>query len=124
MKNEKRFTAEQRLRGQAAFKNLVEKGTFARGRFFYVWAGEKSAVGIEPSARPALGVVVSKKTQARATRRNLIKRRVRESFRATQGALRPGIAILVKAREGRAIPDQEQTNRDLGELFRRTGILV
>ncbi|OQA55414.1 MAG: ribonuclease P [Candidatus Omnitrophica bacterium ADurb.Bin277] len=71
-----------------------------------------------------LGVVVNKKTQAKAIGRNKIKRRVREFFRTRQGEIRPDLALLIKAREGSAMPGKEDVEADLGELFVKTGALL
>lgn len=95
-----------------------------RGRFFYLWVARQPQVGIEPIGRPMLGVVVNKKTQAKAVGRNKIKRRVREFFRTRQGEIRPDLALLIKAREGRAMPGKEDVEADLGELFIKTGALL
>ena len=122
MKDCKRFRPDQRLRKQDSFRNLVEKGSFARGRFFYVWAApqqelqEKKGMG-----RPALGIVVNRKTQARAADRNTLKRRVREIFREKQGELKDGIAVLVKAKEGSPLPGLQAAGDDLAELFKKCG---
>jgi len=124
LKDRQKFRPEQRLRNQDSFKNLVEKGRFAKGRFFYVWtaASDKKA---DEGARltPALGVVVNKKTQALATDRNTLKRRMREVFRKRQNELKEGAAILIKAREGSPLPDFQNAEKELMELFKKTGAL-
>lgn len=114
----------QRLREQNSFKNLVEKGSFARGRFFYVWVALQQEAGIaSASGRPVVGIVVNRKTQARATDRNKLKRRAREIFRKWQNEIKNGVAVLIKAREGSILPDSQSAERELVELFKKTGAM-
>jgi ribonuclease P protein component len=122
LKHPKRFTSEQRIRGQDAFKNLVEKGRFSKGRFFYLWAGEASLLVRKTSGKPMLGVVVNKKTQASAVKRNLIKRRVREVFRSLQDSIHPETAVLIKAKETSTMPGLMEIREDLATLFKKVGI--
>jgi len=124
LKDRKRLLPDQRLRKQNTFKNLVAKGSFARGRFFCLWIASRETLQSEPAGqRPALGVVVNRKTQARATGRNKLKRRVREIFRKRQAELKENVAVLIKAREGKTIPSSQEAENDLMELFRQAGAL-
>lgn len=125
MKDRKKLRPEQRLRKQRSFKHLVEKGGFARGKFFFIWAVSQKELGENDAAesRPSLGVVVNRKTQARATARNVLKRLVREVFRIHQNELKDNIAILVKAKEGCRTPSFQEAEKDLTELFEKAGTL-
>jgi ribonuclease P protein component len=124
LKGCERLRPEQRLRKQSSFKDLVEKGSFVRGRFFYVWVAANRERKTETGAvRPAIGIVVNRKTQPLATARNTLKRRVREIFRKRQDEFKDGIAVLVKAREGSAAPEFQDAEKELMELFKKSGAL-
>ncbi len=122
MDPKKRLRLDQRLRNQAAFKNLVDTGTFARGVFFYVWAGCQDKVGQKAKKeRPVIGIIVSRRTDPRATKRNILKRRVREIFRRNQGSLKSGSACLVKTRQLKEWPSYVAMEEELLALFKKTG---
>ncbi len=69
-----------------------------------------------------LGVVVNKKTQAVAAKRNLIKRRVREVFRSLQNSIQPEAVILIKAKETPTVPGLMEIKEDLAALFKKVGV--
>jgi ribonuclease P protein component len=118
----KRLGAEQRIRRQATFKNLVEKGQFARGEYFYLWVGkrdDKGRAGLKK--KPAIGIVVSRKAEPTAIGRNLWKRRVREIFREHQAQLHPEAICLVKVRRAQTKPPFSVAEKDLVSLFKKTG---
>jgi ribonuclease P protein component len=118
----KRLGSDQRIRRQTTFKHLVERGQFARGEYFYLWVGKRS--GKEPKTpkkRPAIGIVVSRKTEPTAVGRNLWKRRVREIFREHQAQLHPEADCLVKVRRIQKRPPFSAAEKDLISLFKKAG---
>jgi ribonuclease P protein component len=118
----KRLGSDQRIRGQTTFKCLVEKGQFARGEYFYLWVGKRDDKGkAGPKKRPAIGIVVSRKTEPTATGRNLWKRRVREIFRECQAQLHPQASCLVKVRRVQTRPPFPAVEKDLVSLFKKAG---
>lgn len=122
LEQKKQLRPDQRIRKQEAFKYLVEKGIFARGEFFYLWAGTQTEIGQEAyQARPMLGMIVSRKQDARATRRNSLKRRIREIFRKHQDEFKEGTAFLVKAKKTEKAPSFTAISEDLVRLFKKAG---
>jgi len=118
----KRLDAGQRIRRQTTFKNLVERGQFARGEFFYLWVGKRDDKGrATPKEKPMIGIVVSRKTDPTAVGRNLWKRRVREIFREQQARLRSEAVCLVKVRHTQKKPSFSAAEKDLIELFKKAG---
>jgi ribonuclease P protein component len=118
----KRLGSDQRIRRQTTFKYLVEKGRFARGERFYLWVGkrdDKERTG--PKTRPAIGIVVSRKTEPTATGRNLWKRRVREIFREHQARLGPEAICLVKVRRAQTKTSYSSAEKELVGLFKKAG---
>ncbi|MBU9888324.1 MAG: ribonuclease P protein component [Candidatus Omnitrophica bacterium] len=113
---------EQRLRTQASFKHLVDKGCFARGVHFYAWTVSRDEIGHGAKRpRPALGVIVSRRAAAKATRRNAYKRRIREIFRKHQGSLKQDAVCLIKVRPGGGEASFEMMELELIQLFKKTG---
>jgi len=118
----KRLGTDQRIRRQTTFKHLVEKGRFARGEFFYLWAGRRGAnEPVTARVKPMIGIVVSRKTDARAVGRNTWKRRVREIFREQQANLHRESVCLVKVRSAQKKPSFADMEEDLVELFKKAG---
>ena len=102
----------------------MQKGRFARGRFFYVWVAARKDLEEDPTSEQAtIGIVVNRKTQARATARNTLKRRVREIFRKRQNEIKSGTAILVKAKEGSEMPSLNEAEEEMLSLFSKTKAL-
>jgi len=121
----KRFSADQRIRRQTTFKQLVEKGKFSRGEFFYLWVGSRVDTGqAKPKVKPMLGIIVSRKTDTRAVGRNVWKRRVREIFRKNQALLHPEAVCLVKVRAIQKQPSSQDMEQDLMKLFKKAGVLA
>jgi len=75
---------------------------------------------VEGGAR--LGLVVSRKVDKRAVRRNRIKRVVREYFRRIRAQLQPGVYVML-ARADAAKADNAQLRQTLERLFVRAGVL-
>jgi len=122
VKPKKRLGSDQRIRRQTTFKNLVERGFFARGEFFYLWVGTREDKGKAAlKKRPMIGIVVSRKTDPTAVGRNLWKRRVREVFREQQEHLRPETVCLVKVRHTQKKPTFSAAEADLITLFKKAG---
>jgi ribonuclease P protein component len=70
-----------------------------------------------------LAIAVTTKIEKRATRRNKIKRRIREIFRAIRPNLKPPIDIVVVARRGVLECDFEEYRRELVGTLRGHGYL-
>lgn len=122
MEPKKRLGSGQRIRRQTTFKNLVERGQFARGEFFYLWVGKKdNKKSAAPRDKPMIGIVVNRKTDPTAVGRNLWKRRVREIFREQQARLRPEAVCLVKVRHTQKKPSFSAAEKDLLTLFKKAG---
>lgn len=86
-----RFTRLQRLLKTDEFSSVFNLRRIQANNFFQVW--------IRPNdlGRARLGIVVSKKVEKRAVRRNLIKRMSRELFRH-QAVQLAGFDLIVRAK--------------------------
>ncbi len=119
-----RFRPEQHLRKPIFFRIMFEKGKGRKGCLINLWVCETSQFEeMEKSEKPKLGVIVSRKTDLRATRRNLWKRRIREAFRRQQHQMRQGIAILVQSKKQSAVPSYEDISKEMKHLLAALGAL-
>lgn len=115
-----RLLTEQRIRAAGAFKFIFENAVFVRGIFLKVWIYRDTTQRF-PGAGPKIGIIVSRKTHARAVVRNLWKRRIRESFRKMQRQINPECLILVGSRQAqKKMPALAEIEAELHKLLSKT----
>jgi ribonuclease P protein component len=68
-----------------------------------------------------IGIVVNRKTDPRAAKRNFWKRRVREIFQKHQAELRREAVCLVKVRPMQTRPSFKAMEEELIMLFKKAG---
>lgn len=115
-----RLGSEQRIRGEWVFKFVFDHGKFAKGKHFHLWVyadkeGKFSGKG------PKLGLVVGRKTHARANVRNLWKRRMREVFRRNQTKIKPECLLLLQSRSAKKVPSYQEMLSEIESLLEKTG---
>lgn len=66
--------AENRLKGQAAFSQILKEGRRTRGQFLLIAAAPRS------TSHPRVGVMVSRKVSKRAVDRNRVRRIIAHLF--------------------------------------------
>ena len=133
---------DQRIRKRSLFQTLFRKGRFFKGKFLRLWVCEDPEARKNPEAKPQMGVIVSRKVHSRAVKRNLWKRRIRESFRRNQAQIKNNTAVLIQAskaspiRRGQTrgsdplcqnsqeIPSYKMIESDLFELLEKAGCLI
>ena len=109
---------DQRIRSPKALQTLFKKGRFAKGRFLLIWVCE------DPLVKPQMGVIVSRKTDLSAVKRNLWKRRIREAFRRNQAKIKNNTAVLIQAAKNpEKIPTYQEIQTELFELLAKAGCL-
>lgn len=99
----------------ARYKAVFGRGRSVKGRLAASWRLDS------PGAAPAAGVVVSRKTFARATDRNRAKRILREAFRllAKEGAAPAGAEWVFVARRAIAGRKCRDVAEELKWIFSR-----
>ena len=105
-----RFGAAVRLNLRQEYEALLGSKPVGRSRRFLVH--------VLPNAYSIarLGIIVSKRTVPRATRRNRLKRWVREAFRHQQAQL-AGLDLLVRVREDATREEGLFVRQELTRLF-------
>lgn len=89
------FSPKSRLKKRVDFIEIQSKGTKFRSRHLLLAFLPKSLVLFEKSEEAfRLGITVSKKIDKRAVRRNRLKRRIREVFRAEKHKLLGGADLV------------------------------
>ena len=108
-----KFRKEQRLKTLRRFQLVVKKGKIFRGKFLKI-----RILAEDESRRPVLGVKVTKKVDLRAVKRNVWKRRIKESFRLLQNEILPGRLILAEAVPQEKIPLFAEIKTEFEKLLR------
>ncbi len=111
------FSKDYRLRRSWEFLYCKDKGKRVRGRHFVISFAEPL------TDKSRLGVIVSKKVDKRATRRNKVKRRIREIFRKNKNLFAKTIDLVVIARQNAGSLSFEDTKEELIKLYKKAGIL-
>ena len=103
-----------RVRKTDEFSSVFAFRCRTQGAFFQVFAKPNGGQG------PRLGLVVSRRVERRAVRRNRMKRVLREAFRKARPTL-PSLDWVVRVHTGFVDVDSD---RVAGELMRQFGVLT
>ena len=107
----------QRIRGEKNFQLLFKKGKFERGPLLNLWVFSEKAAKTE---KPKLGIIITRKVEPLAVKRNLLRRRIREIFRRSQERIKPGISVPIQVRSLQETPSFETIRLELDQLLART----
>lgn len=108
------FSKKERLARAADFKKLASQGRKLYSPGFIVYVKEND------QGYPRLGVSVSRRV-GKATRRNRLKRLVREFFRLNKNQLPPSCDILVICRYDCQVDDLASVTQELGGVLLERG---
>jgi len=108
-----RFDKRARLRKPSEFKAVRDRGERLDGRLLDAIVSAGSGEGAR------LGLAIAGRNVSHATRRNRLKRMVRESFRQNAEHL-PDVDVVITARRGAASPGTDAAVREeLMQLWAR-----
>lgn len=109
-----------RLSRSAEFERVYRQGRSTANRHLVLYSFPNAS-----SDRPRLGLSVSRKVGG-AVERNLVKRLLREAFAQAEPSLRPGVDVVVVAREPAAALAEREGLAGVGgalqELIVRAGL--
>ena len=106
------------LKKNYEFKNVLSKGTYYSGRYIEAFIRENNKF------YNMLGIAVSVKI-AKAVKRNLIKRLIRENYRLIEKNLKPGYSIVILWKKKATVEKATFINikKDMNKIFDKANIL-
>jgi ribonuclease P protein component len=102
------------LKKDGEFARVYRKGRYQAGRYLVLYVLDNRRTGNR------LGISVSRKI-GKSTRRNRIRRRIRESYRHNEDRIRSGIDIVFNARPADPEPAYAAIEREMLYLVRKLG---
>lgn len=109
------FPPQRRLKRRQDFLRVQTTGKRARSQHFLML--------YLPQESSRIGITVTVKIDKRAVRRNLLKRRIRETFRRFHPRFRRQAEMVVIALQGAVELDQKQVQTELCQVWSRAGLL-
>ena len=119
-----RLRRGQRIKKQRSFAAAIRLGRFYRGTLLNLWALRRQDACLaadakrppDESAPPCIGIIVSRKVDLSAVKRNLWKRRIREAFRKNQEKTAPGWALVIQAKKQARLPGYSEIEKEFLKL--------
>jgi ribonuclease P protein component len=115
-----RLRPVQRVRKPQQFETVIQKGKFIKGVFLNLWTYRDAGKSAGNEA-PLLGVMVGRKTDKRAPKRNLWKRRIREAFRRNQTLMKEDLTVIIQSRICPGVPTYQEIESEMKWLLQKTG---
>lgn len=105
------------LKKNYEFKNVLDRGKFYRGKYITVYCNRNK------KQKNVIGIAIGKKL-GKATKRNRLKRLIRESYRLQKNELEQGynFVFLWNKNQSQDCKCQE-VQADMRQLFQKAGIL-
>lgn len=114
----------ERICGKKSVGALLESGHWgSAGILKYCWTDRKTVLSEETDAvsGPRMMVSVSKKFFKRAVKRNLLKRRIRESYRLQKGILGGADVDVMFVYNSKGLAGFEEISSAVGEILESIG---
>lgn len=110
--------AKNRLKKTAEFDRVYKGGRFFNVKLLSFKFKEN---GLDISR---FGFVISLKVHKKSTKRNLLKRRMREVIRLNLDKIKPGLDIIITAKPGAAVMEYGEIERDIIFMLKKLGLYV
>jgi len=106
------------LKKNYEFKNVLKKGRFYKGKYITIYITKNN------KSENIIGIAISKKL-CKATKRNRLKRLIREGFRKQKETLKKGYNIVFIWNKNADIKEASfyNVNNDIKLLFTKAGII-
>ena len=105
------------LKKNYEFKNVLDKGKFYCGKYITLYISNNK------KEKNIIGIAISKKI-GKATRRNRLKRIIRESYRLQKNDLKKGYNLVFLWNKNTVLDCKSTVIKDdMSNLFQRAGIL-
>ena len=114
------FGKDKRITSRAEYLAIQNNGQKWHSKHFVICYREAQQ---PESARPRIGITITKKVDKRAVKRNLLRRRVREIFRISYENFCVPLEVVVIAKQGAIELDPESIRDEIFYLFRKIGLM-
>ncbi len=111
------LSSKNRLRQQKDFDNVYKRGRAVHGPLFNLRFVANSL------DLNRYGIVVSKKTEKLATRRNNVKRRVRAAVRDSIGQIANGRDIVILVKKAALASKPDELKREIYSMLKKAKLL-
>lgn len=119
-----RVKAKSSITSSHQFRQIIAEGKCVRGFFMDVWISRGKPLVDGLSAESSkYGIIVSRKTDARAAGRNLWKRRIREALRKLLPTVGSPVNVIVRPKKGRRAPAFHIIEEELLNLLSQEKLL-
>ncbi|MEZ4753910.1 MAG: ribonuclease P protein component [Bdellovibrionota bacterium] len=116
--NSSTLPATSRIKKRTEFLHIQNTGKKLFSRHFLIIAKEST------SNQSRIGITISKKVDKRATRRNRIKRRIKEIFRLNQHRFHKNFDIVIIARKNAGKIEYRSAEREILGALLHNGLIL
>lgn len=111
----------QPLKPRQIFQILFKKGRPYKGSNLNLWICEDPR--LRKGKNPFMGIVISRKTNNKATQRNLWRRRIQEVLRKYQSQIVFSGGLAVQSKIDKPTPSYQEIEKDLKNLLGKSGLI-
>jgi ribonuclease P protein component len=108
------FQRDQRIRREQDFDALFKRGRKIRGHLLNLWLLKRQG---SQTDKPAIAIMVSRKTAPSSVVRNCWKRKIKEAFRQNQEKIQKGRLLLIQVRSSEKVPPMKIIEAELLKLI-------
>ena len=118
-----RVKAKPSITSSHQFRRIINEGKCVQGTFLDLWVlQEEPLVDGKTAEGSKYGIIVSRKTDARAAGRNLWKRRIREAMRKLLPTSGLRVNVIVRPKKSRRAPPFHVIEEELINLLSQANV--